>query len=132
MNECRATEYPALLLDQFRMAAEQALTRTEELTQAWQSEPQQQHRLLTSVIQLMVSGHLSAERVSRGAGYGIVTIPPCWTPYSTKVSLLLRECLRSECPSRARCLWGGCAAAVHISIVGRCAGGRAQRAAGQS
>ena len=56
--ECRATEYPALLLDHFRMASQQAMARPERLAEAWQAEPQQQDGLVTSVIQLMVSSHL--------------------------------------------------------------------------
>ena len=55
---CRATEYPALLLDQFRMAAEQAMAYKDELSEAWQEESSkifpEQDRLLTSIVQLMV------------------------------------------------------------------------------
>ena len=51
----RSTEYPALLLDHFRAATEQALVRTEELSKAWQYAPQQHGRLLASLVHLMVS-----------------------------------------------------------------------------
>ena len=57
-TECRVTDYPALLLDHFRMASQQAMTCPERLTEAWRAEPQQRDGLLTSVIQLMVSSWL--------------------------------------------------------------------------
>jgi len=37
------------------MAAEQAMTHPEDISEAWHSMPEQQERLLMSVIQLMVS-----------------------------------------------------------------------------
>ena len=61
---CRAAEYPALLLDHFREAAERAMACTEDFREAWQSEAQQQDRLLTSIIQLMVRNILLAGQLS--------------------------------------------------------------------
>ncbi len=88
---CRATEYPALLLDQFRMAAEQAMAYKDELSEAWQEESSkifpEQDRLLTSIVQLMVRSPLLAESPAelRGTAHVFILLEgcnaknlPCW------------------------------------------------------